>query len=153
MALEQVPEPVLLLRQLLRALHLRRGAPEDAGHGGRGALVAAVDPLSEGPPARALVPAAHSVGQRAEGQGAGPWGRGGAGLPLRGGKEKTFVTPTERNVHGDALCCLVMGLSLLERLAVGGWRLVVVSGWQLVVVGGGWQLAVGGGWRLAVGGG
>ena len=53
------------------------------------------------------------------------------------GKMKTFVTPTETHVHGDALCFLVMGPSLLQRLVVGGW----------------WQLAVGGGWRLVVPGG
>ena len=46
------------------------------------------------------------------------------------------MTPTEVNVHGDALCFMVMGPSLLQRLVVGGW----------------WQLAVGGWWRLAVGG-
>ena len=35
---------------------------------------------------------------------------------------------------------MLMGPSLLERLAVGGW-------WGLAV--GGWRLAVGGGWRVA----
>ena len=48
---------------------------------------------------------------------------------------------------------MVMGHSLLQRLAVGGWRLVVVGGWRhLVAVGGSWWLAVGGWWGLAVGG-
>ena len=41
---------------------------------------------------------------------------------------KRFVTPTETNVHGDALCFMVMGPSLLRRLAVGGQRLVVPGG-------------------------
>ena len=31
------------------------------------------------------------------------------------------VTPTETSVHGDALCFMVMGPSLLQKLAVGGW--------------------------------
>ena len=59
---------------------------------------------------------------------------------VRTRKKKTFVTPTEKNVHGDALCYIVMGPFVLQRLAVGGWRLVAV---------GGWRLAVGGSWRLA----
>ena len=37
---------------------------------------------------------------------------------------------------------MVMGPSRLERLAVGGWR--------LVAVGGGWRLAVGGPWVLSL---
>ena len=51
-------------------------------------------------------------------------------------EKKTFATPTEKNVHGDALCFVVMGPSLLQRLAVGGWRLVAVGGWRLAVGGG-----------------
>ena len=97
-------------------------------------------------------------------------------LSLRGGKPKqTFVTPTETNVHGDALCFMVMGPFLLQRLAVvgrrlvvgcwwlvglalDGWRLVVVGGWRLVggwwwVVVGGWRRLAVGGWRLVVVGG
>ena len=55
------------------------------------------------------------------------------------------------NVHGDALCFLVMGPSLLQRLAVdgwwrfaavGGWRLAAICGWRLVAVGGGWRLVI-----------
>ena len=49
--------------------------------------------------------------------------------------------PTETNVHGDALCFMVMRPSLLQRLAVGGgWRLAVVGSWRLVAVGGHWGL-------------
>ena len=85
------------------------------------------------------------------------------GLSLRGKKlRKGFITPTETNVHGYALCFMVKtrlrhkttetALNNVWRLAVGGWwRLVADSSPQLVV-GGGWWLAVGGGWRLAVGG-
>ena len=62
-------------------------------------------------------------------------GTAGVRLSFRGGG-KAFVTPTETNIHGDALCVMVMWPS--RRLAVGGWRLAV----------GGWRLAVGG-WRLA----
>ena len=53
---------------------------------------------------------------------------------------------------------MVMGPSLLQRLVVGRWRLVIGGGRRLVVgdwwlvVGGWWGLAVGGCWRLAVGG-
>ena len=66
---------------------------------------------------------------------------------------EAFVTPTPTNDHRDALCFLVMGPSLLQRLAVGGWqRLAAVGGWRLVV-GGGWRLALSvDGWRMAVGG-
>ena len=56
----------------------------------------------------------------------------------------SFVAPTETNIPGDALCLMVTAPSLLQRLAVGGWRLVAVcSGWQLAV--GSWRLAVHGG--------
>ena len=76
-------------------------------------------------------------------------GRGGQGCPERGGKRKRFITPTETNVHGDALCFMVMGPSLLQRLAVGGWRLAAVGGWWELAVGGGWwRLAVSGRWSL-----
>ena len=51
--------------------------------------------------------------------------------PLRRDKT-TFVSSTETNVHGDALFFLVMGPSLRQWLAVGGW-------WRLVAVGGGWR--------------
>ena len=63
---------------------------------------------------------------------------------------------------------MVLGPSVLQRLAVGGWRLavggvrrlaigdgwrrLVVGGWQRFAVDGWWRLAVGSGWRLAVGG-
>ena len=79
---------------------------------------------------------------------------------LKGGGG-TFVTPTEKNAHGDALCFMVMGPSLLQKLAVGGswwlavggwWRLVV-GGWRRLVVGSWWGLGVGGCWRLAAVGG
>ena len=51
---------------------------------------------------------------------------------LKGGKKrKGFVTPTEKSVHGDTLCCIVMGPSLLPK--VGGWR-------RLAAVGGSWSL-------------
>ena len=59
-----------------------------------------------------------------------------------------------------ALCFMVMGPALLQRLAVGWW-LVAVGGWRWLVVGGRWfmglagggwwRLAAGSGWRLAVG--
>ena len=85
------------------------------------------------------------------------------------GEKKTFATPTETNVHGDALCFMVMEPSLLQKLTVGGWwRLAVGGWWRLAAVGGWWGLvvsgwgrfaalggsrsAVGDGWRLAVGG-
>ena len=54
--------------------------------------------------------------------------------------------PTETNVHGDALCFMGMGHSLLQRLAVGGWRMAVRGGcsgwWRLVAVGGPWGLSL-----------
>ena len=60
-----------------------------------------------------------------------------ARLYLRGKKKEseTFVTPTETNVHGDALCFLVMAPSLLQSLAVDGWWRLAVGGWRLVVPG------------------
>ena len=61
--------------------------------------------------------------------------QGPPGLSLRG-TTRTFLTPTETNVHGDALCFMIMGPPLLQRVAVGGgWRLAV-GGWRLVVPGG-----------------
>ena len=65
------------------------------------------------------------------------------------------------NVHGDALCFLVIARSLLQRLAVGGWRRLVAvgSGWWLAVGGwrglevGSWRLVAVGGWRWLVAGG
>ena len=56
-------------------------------------------------------------------------------------KKKRFVTPTETNVHGDALCFTVETWAMhktMQALLNNGWRLVV---------GGGWRLAVDGGWR------
>ena len=71
------------------------------------------------------------------------------GALLKGGGGG-FLTPTETNIHRDALYFLVMGPSLLQKLA-GGWWLVTVGGWRLVA--GGWWGLVGGGWRLEVPGG
>ena len=55
-------------------------------------------------------------------------------------KERGFLTPTEPDVHGDALCLIVMGPFLRQRLAVGGWRLAAVAGWRQLAVGGWWSL-------------
>ena len=43
------------------------------------------------------------------------------------------VAPTATNVHGDAICFMVMGPSLLQRFAVCRLPLVLVGGWRLVV--------------------
>ena len=48
------------------------------------------------------------------------------GLSFRATRE-AFVTPTETNVHGGALCFMVKRAGW--RLAVGGWRLAV-GGWR-----------------------
>ena len=48
----------------------------------------------------------------------GPWGEGGRG-------RTGFVMRTEINVHGGALCFMVMEPSLL-----GGWGMMVGSSWQ-----------------------
>ena len=80
-----------------------------------------------------------------------------AGLSLRGKKKerKRFVTPTETNVHGDALCFMVKTWAThktTETVLNTGWRLAVGRWWRLAADGD-WQLVVGGGWRrLAVGG-
>ena len=50
---------------------------------------------------------------------------------LKRKKQEGFGTPTETNVHRDALCFMVMGPSLL--LYFKGWPLVAVGGWRLVV--------------------
>ena len=61
------------------------------------------------------------------------------GCPSGGRKKgRGFVLPTETNVHGDALCFVVMGPSVVQRLAVGGWqrlRLVVGGPWGLSLKG------------------
>ena len=62
-------------------------------------------------------------------------------------KKRVFVTPTETNVHGDALCFMVKAWArhkTTETVLNNGWRLVV---------GRRWRLAVGGSWRLVVPGG
>ena len=74
------------------------------------------------------------------------------GLSFR--RRQAFVTPTETNVHGDALCFMVNKWArhkTTETVLNNGWRLVAVGGWwRLVAVGGWWLVAVGGGWRLVV---
>ena len=61
-------------------------------------------------------------------------GGGGAGLKEKRTKRKRFVTPTETNVHRNALRFVVMGASLLHNVAVGGWQLAV-SGCRWATVG------------------
>ena len=53
------------------------------------------------------------------------------------------------NVHGYALCFMVMGPSRVQRLVGRLWGLVV-GGWWHLAVGGSWRLVglVVGGWRL-----
>ena len=73
----------------------------------------------------------------------------GIGLPELSSREKKggFVTPTETNVHEDALCVMAKNWARYNTTVLNnGWRLVV-GGWRLAV--GGWRLAVGG-WRLLV---
>ena len=55
-------------------------------------------------------------------------GRGRAVLLGGGGGGTGFVQPTETNVHGDALCFMVMGPSR--------WRVAVGDGWQWAAVAG-----------------
>ena len=73
------------------------------------------------------------------------------------GKERGFVTQTETNAHGDALCFMVKTWAIHKAtetaLNNGWWRLAVGGGGLRLSVDGGWQLVAGGGWRLAVGGG
>ena len=84
----------------------------------------------------------------------------GPGRPLKektGGGGGQSATPTETNVHGDALCFMVKTWArhkTTEESLNNGWRLAVVGGWGLgvVAVGGWWRLVASGGWRLAVGG-
>ena len=82
----------------------------------------------------------------------GGGGRGGSGVlgSKNKRKENGFGTPTETNVHGDALCCVVKTRArhkATETVLNNGWRLAAVGRWRLVAVGG-WRLvAVGGGWR------
>ena len=65
----------------------------------------------------------------------------------KGNEQKGVVTPTETNVHGDALCLVVKTWArhkTTEGVLSNGWRLAAVGGW--------WQLVIGGWRRLAVGG-
>ena len=69
-----------------------------------------------------------------------------SGLSLREKGRAGFVTPTEANVHGDALC--FMGRTwathkTTETVLNIGWRLAAVGGWRRLAVGGWWRLAVG----------
>ena len=74
-----------------------------------------------------------------------------------GGRRKWFITPTETNVHADALCFMAEAWArhkTTEPALNNGWRLVAVGGgWWLVAVGGGWrwEWATVGDWRLGVG--
>ena len=71
---------------------------------------------------------------------------------LKGEKEGGVVTPTERNVHGDALCFMVPKRNKTTQTALNNvWRLAAVGGWRLVAVGGGCRLAGGGPWGLSLG--
>ena len=89
--------------------------------------------------------------------GSGPNARVYSRALLKTWNKEGFVPPTETNVHRDALCSVVMGRPLLQRLVVGGWWRLVVGGWWQLAVGrywlvaaGGCRLAVGSGWHLAV---
>ena len=65
-----------------------------------------------------------------------------------------FVTPTENNVHGDALCFMVKTWAThktTETALNNGWWLAVGGSWRSAV-GVGWRWVVGGGWRLEAGG-
>ena len=57
-------------------------------------------------------------------------------LSLRG--KKAFVRKTSTNVHGDTLCFMVMGPSLLQNLVVGGWWRLGFGRWQWLAAVGGW---------------
>ena len=65
--------------------------------------------------------------------------------------KKRFVTPTETNVHTDALCFMVKTWArhkTTETVLNNGWQLAVGGGWRLVAVGGTWWVAVCGWWSL-----
>ena len=85
-----------------------------------------------------------------------------------------FVTSIEMNIHRDALCFMITGISPLLYSAIGSWWLGAGGSWGLAVdddwrhfmfgisllrgvaglrfaaVGSGWRLAVGGSWGLVV---
>ena len=58
------------------------------------------------------------------------------------------MTPTEANVHGDAVCFMMgrtqdHGHTIEQWVGVGGsWRLAVGGSWRLVAVGGPWGLSL-----------
>ena len=65
------------------------------------------------------------------------------GLPISGAvlkaKKRGFVTPTETNVHGDALCFMIKPWAKPQRqyrTMFGGWRRLAVGGWRLLALGG-----------------
>ena len=67
---------------------------------------------------------------------------GGGGLrAILKRKRKKRVLNADRNEH-SRLCQMVMGPALLQRLTVGGWRLVVGGWWGLAAVRDGWRLMV-----------
>ena len=55
-------------------------------------------------------------------------------------EKKGFVTPTETDVHGDALCFMVKTWARHKTTETA-----LNKGWRLAAVGGGWQLVVSGG--------
>ena len=55
----------------------------------------------------------------------------------KGGGGEGFATPTDRNLHGDALCFMVKTWARHKATETGlnnGWRLTAVGGWRLVAV-------------------
>ena len=55
-------------------------------------------------------------------------------------KKEGIVTPTETNVHGDALCFIVKTWARHKTTET-----VLNNGWRLAAVGGGWRALVFGG--------
>ena len=72
----------------------------------------------------------------------------GGGLSQGKKGPKGFVTPTETNVHGDALCFVAKAWARHTATEAQ-----LNNRWRLVAVGGCWRLAVGGSWRFVVVGG
>ena len=63
--------------------------------------------------------------------------RGNQGCPEERGGGTGFVTPTEMNVHGDALCFMVKTWArhkTTETVLNNRWWLAALGGWRSVAV-------------------
>ena len=125
------PRPFLMFVQYLMTREFRGFSSPLKDPGGR------LAPMAKR--ARTVARAAASTLRNEAEDDGGRVGKGASSAPVRHlgplGGGRTFVTPTQTNVHEDALCFLSWDLLYFKD-----WRLAVGGGWQRLAVGGWWSL-------------